>query len=272
MAESGRFSFTDIYQRHSLTSHSEKRRNFNFTTGLHKLMNNDNHIKLKQHTTREWMKKRGKGKYIDFDGKERAKLKSLFKEMDEDNSGAIGTSELFEPLLALGLMERKDQVESLINRVDTDGSGVIEFEEFLKAIKTAKSDNGKTMLVDIFKDLVSGSSQQDHSDLSFKLYLSNKRRELMMQTYLGSSQNHREKGFRVLQAFSNELSKNPELKSNHEKLMQKKANHLTKLISTRDGLKTSRFRRTSQDSTFLTSLNPQISSKRPTTRQQILFS
>mmetsp|Transcript_27888 Transcript_27888/g.27571 ORF Transcript_27888/g.27571 Transcript_27888/m.27571 type:complete len:220 (-) Transcript_27888:29-688(-) len=210
------------------------------------------------------MKRRGKGVYVDFDGNERAALRTLFRELDTDKSGAISSGEFFEPLLALGLVEKKDQVKSLISKVDTDGSGVIEFEEFLQIIKTAKGMQGKNLLLDFFKDLISGNIYQEHKDLPFKLLMSNKRRELMLQTYLGGTPNMREKGLKVLHAYANELNEKEDEKSKTERLIEKKTTHMKKLLERRDGMKTFREARLSQDSVFLTNF---VATPVPTSRR-----
>jgi len=55
--------------------------------------------------------------------------------LDDDDSGSIGVDELEEPLIALGLLDTRQQVQEIVNEVDDDGSGMLEFEEFLKIIK-----------------------------------------------------------------------------------------------------------------------------------------
>ena len=50
-------------------------------------------------------------------------------------TGSIGVDELEDPLIALGLAESKEKVAEIIKEVDTDGSGQIEFNEFLSIIK-----------------------------------------------------------------------------------------------------------------------------------------
>lgn len=42
--------------------------------------------------------------------------------------------ELEEPLIGLGLADTKEEVEAMIDAVDDDKSGQIEFEEFLSII------------------------------------------------------------------------------------------------------------------------------------------
>ena len=60
---------------------------------------------------RHWLRKTGKAKYIDFDEQQMAILNDCFKELDEDGSQAIGVDELEDPLIALGLVDSRKQVE-----------------------------------------------------------------------------------------------------------------------------------------------------------------
>lgn len=84
---------------------------------------------------RQWLKKRGKQHCIDFDDEELRQLRSYFNSLDEDGSGAIGVDELEDPLIALGLVENRQQVAQIVAMVDEDGSQQIEFDEFLSIIK-----------------------------------------------------------------------------------------------------------------------------------------
>ncbi len=43
--------------------------------------------------------------------------------------------ELEDPLIALGLVDNRQQVQSIVRMVDDDGSEMIEFPEFLSIIK-----------------------------------------------------------------------------------------------------------------------------------------
>jgi Ca2+-binding EF-hand superfamily protein len=49
-------------------------------------------------------------------------LRSYFNSLDEDGSGAIGVDELEDPLIALGLVENRQQVSQIVSLVDEDGS------------------------------------------------------------------------------------------------------------------------------------------------------
>lgn len=55
--------------------------------------------------------------------------------MDTDGGGTIGFDEIKVPLIGLGLVDTVEQVRDLIEQVDEDGSGEIEFNEFLQIIR-----------------------------------------------------------------------------------------------------------------------------------------
>lgn len=55
--------------------------------------------------------------------------------MDDSGSGAIGWQELKEPLIGLGLTDSVEQILEMIELVDEDKSGLIEFKEFLQIIR-----------------------------------------------------------------------------------------------------------------------------------------
>jgi Ca2+-binding EF-hand superfamily protein len=60
---------------------------------------------------------------------------------------------LEDPLIAMGLVDNRDQVQKLVELVDEDGSGEIEFDEFLSIIKGGSSnddDNGSAAIKDFF--------------------------------------------------------------------------------------------------------------------------
>lgn len=78
------------------------------------------------------------GKYIDFEDDQKKKLWEYFRSLDDDGSESIGVEELEDPLIALGLVQDRQQVEDIINRVDDDKTGEIEFEEFLKIISLGR--------------------------------------------------------------------------------------------------------------------------------------
>ena len=97
---------------------------------------------------RGWLRKHGKDDYIVFKDDELKKLRDYFNSLDDDKSGSIGVDELEDPLIALGLVENRQQVQEIVQLVDEDGSEKIEFGEFLSIIKggsggSQKKDGGK---------------------------------------------------------------------------------------------------------------------------------
>jgi len=63
-------------------------------------------------------------------------LNECFRDLDEDGSNAIGIDELEDPLIALGLVDTRKQVEEMVQQVDGDAN--IDFKEFLALVKGGK--------------------------------------------------------------------------------------------------------------------------------------
>ena len=93
-------------------------------------------------------------------------LKTVFKDLDDDGGESIGVDELEDPLIALGLVNDRAQVEKMVLEIDDDAN--IEFEEFLQLVKgknkqKAMPSAGKTdsdLLFDFFKKLTNQELQQ----------------------------------------------------------------------------------------------------------------
>merc|ERR1712060_909990 len=59
-------------------------------------------------------------------------MKEAFNLFDTDKSGSIDYRELKAAMAALGFEVKKDELKKMIIDIDADGSGHIEFPEFLK--------------------------------------------------------------------------------------------------------------------------------------------
>ena len=262
-------TLSNIHQKHSILPQAGLVLLEKMKTKYHRLSHERN-IKVLHHFSNcEWMRKRGKGEYIDFNSKERAKIRAIFKELDRDGSGALGLDELYEPLLALGLVENKEQVKEMMSKVDINKSGVIEFEEFIKIIKQSSNENNA--LISFFKNLSKEEGLPESKDLSFNLVLSSKRRELMMQTYLGKNISNREQGRKVMSAFALELKDKEVELTKMQRLVQKKERNMKQLLERKNGLRLAYEDQSRYQGTFITSVSrPKTSSGRPMTRRDVL--
>ena len=66
--------------------------------------------------------------------------KEVFDLFDKDKDGAITTKELGDVMRALGANPTQAELQEMINEVDQDGSGKIEFKEFLELFARKMKD------------------------------------------------------------------------------------------------------------------------------------
>ena len=79
---------------------------------------------------------------------QRQEIKEAFDLFDTDGSGAIDAKELKVAMRALGFEPKKDDIKRMIQELDVDGNGVIEFGSFLDlmTVKMAERDPREEML------------------------------------------------------------------------------------------------------------------------------
>lgn len=66
--------------------------------------------------------------------------KAVFAEFDDDDSGSISTVELGNVFRNMGQNPTEEELNNLILEVDADGSGLIEFDEFLMLLEKLNKD------------------------------------------------------------------------------------------------------------------------------------
>ena len=71
----------------------------------------------------------------------REKLRPIFDKFDEDGSGAVSTAEMTKIVKQLKLQMTPQQLAAMMNDADPDGSGEIDFEEFV-AVLTVQMEKG----------------------------------------------------------------------------------------------------------------------------------
>ena len=129
---------------------------------------------------------------IDFNEDQIKILRKAFDSLDEDGSQAIGVDELEDPLIALGLVDNRVQVEKLVSELDEDQN--IEFEEFLKLVKggnkskekiqkSAVHDEGGVqtdLIYDFFNKLTNGELNDGEEEIPFSLHVGKVRRQALL--------------------------------------------------------------------------------------------
>eukprot|EP00887_Chlorella_sp_A99_P006580 scaffold3.g6580.t1 len=80
----------------------------------------------------KWLRVHGKTVKPKLTAEQQANLRLCFKMMDADGSGAVDAEELESAFKLLGLQISKREVEALLAEVDRDGSGEVEYPEFLE--------------------------------------------------------------------------------------------------------------------------------------------
>ena len=125
------------------------------------IVHNQNKVILKQKDYRKYVKKIGKEHLLDFTDEELKRLKECFDQLDDDGSGAIGSDELENPLIGLGFADTREEIDGLVELVDEDGSGQIEFDEFLQILKNTGNDPKTAKINKFFKDVGKGFGSKD---------------------------------------------------------------------------------------------------------------
>ena len=87
-----------------------------------------------------------------FPNKKLEECKEVFDLIDKDKDGLITTNELGDIMKALGANPTKEELQQIINEVDREGSGKIEFKEFFDVFSKRMNDpDTENVLIEAFK-------------------------------------------------------------------------------------------------------------------------
>lgn len=168
--------------------------------------------KLMDYEMKRWQEDRGK--YVEFDIKTMNKYNKYYKEMttiNSDDKEGIGVDQLEEPFISLGLAYTRDEINNLISSVDDDGSGRIEFGEFLRIIhnKSKLKTKGNEKITKFFKQLANDKlgSDSDLKHFEFKTIMGIMRRKNLLKAFLAKDGDEKKEGEKVLKAYSDMLNK-----------------------------------------------------------------
>lgn len=93
-------------------------------------------------------------------------LKTYFDEIDDDASGTLDHSELKQLVTNLGVQATEEQVQEMLKLADTDGNGMVDFVEFVRALE---GDENSVMTIQdtcdqVFPHIASETGGQEQID------------------------------------------------------------------------------------------------------------
>ena len=79
-------------------------------------------------------------------------IKAAFSQFDKEGTDSINTKEVGTVMHSLGLKPTKSELQDMINEVDADGNGTIDFPEFLSLMaRKMKDTDTEEELIEAFK-------------------------------------------------------------------------------------------------------------------------
>ena len=85
-------------------------------------------------------------KPVEFDDEHIEEFRAAFSLFDKDGDGTVSASELQTVLKAMGKRVTRYEVDQMLEKVDKDGNGLLDFDEFLQlmalqVVEPAKADD-----------------------------------------------------------------------------------------------------------------------------------
>lgn len=115
-------------------------------------------------------------------------------------------------MIALGLVESRQQVQQIVQLVDEDGSEKIEFGEFLSIIKGGSGQqkdgaNETGAIYNFFKKLTAGDFKlEKNENAPFQLFISGWRRKMILDSMMATDDVKRKQGEKILENYKKQLA------------------------------------------------------------------
>lgn len=130
---------------------------------------------LHEFRQREWLRSKAKQQYIDFSDEERAELRRYFDSLCGDESDKIHLERLETMLISVGLASTSKEVKALVQAIDLDGNGELDFEEYLAIFRSRSNSE----MLEVFKAMMKGRLGDPR--LNFENVVSTYRRQLFLE-------------------------------------------------------------------------------------------
>ncbi|EFJ32174.1 hypothetical protein SELMODRAFT_407440 [Selaginella moellendorffii] len=132
---------------------------------------------LRKLSINTWLRAHGKFVRPELTKKQKQELKECFDLIDLDGSGAIDSDELLTAFNVLGMHVKRSEVDRMLDEVDEDKSGEVEYPEFVQIMTTKLDSQSKEDLEEEAKPKV--------QPLPFQLLAQAYRRKKMMEAVMG---------------------------------------------------------------------------------------
>ena len=158
----------------------------------------ESHTEILKMNTLNWLKGRGKGTKMATEMDRVRMLRDWFEALDADGSGDISVDELEEPLISIGLVSSKQDLEEMIKKYDSSGDGEIDFQEFVKMVMTKEEGGQSNAMLKLFEDFSEGKLGNKHLPFSTLVHLYS--REKLFLAIMAENESDKAEGQKVLKA------------------------------------------------------------------------
>lgn len=125
---------------------------------------------LHEDRERRWLTQKARHQWVDFSDSERTELRRYFDALRE-GADKLSVDRLEDMMVSLGLADSRQEVERIVEAIDGDRTGELDFEEYLLILRT-RADPG---IFRVFKMMMEG--KLGDRDLPFQMVMSAYRRE-----------------------------------------------------------------------------------------------